>query len=250
MMEDLSDRAESALKKEPAEKVAAELNLAPPVIAENIGPSDPIPGIGANKDLQQGINGLQKGQVSPPVSLPGNRIAFAVVTAVTPARSATFEEAQARIRPLLESQKAIQLSGQRATELMAKINAMNGDLEKAAKSMGLEVQKPAPFDRSASVEGLGSAAYFAEAFTKPDGTILGPLAVPQGRVIAKVLEKVPADMSQLPAQRAGLMAQLRAKKARERNELFAVGVRDQLTKEGKLKIHKKVIDQLAASYRG
>jgi peptidyl-prolyl cis-trans isomerase D len=250
LIEDLSDRAESALKKEPAEKVATALNLAPPVIAENIGPGDPIPGVGANKDLQQGINGLQKGQVSPPVSLPGNRIALAVVTAVTPARSATFEEAQARIRSLLESQKAIQLSSQRASDLVSKVNAMNGDLEKAAKSMGLEVQKPAPFDRAASVEGLGSAAYFSEAFTKPDGTILGPLAVPQGRVIAKVLEKVPADMSLLPAQRAGLVAQLRGKKARERNQLFAEGVREQLIKEGKLKIHKKVVDQLAAAYRG
>jgi len=56
MMEDLADRAESALKKEPAEKVAAELNLAPPVVAENIGPGEPIPGIGANKDLQQGFS--------------------------------------------------------------------------------------------------------------------------------------------------------------------------------------------------
>ena len=167
MLEDLSDRAESALKKEPAEKVATELNLAPPVIANNVGPGEPIPGVGANKDLQQGINGLQKGQVSPPVSLPGNRIALAVVTAVTPARSATFEEAEPRIHSLLASQKAIQLSSERASELMSKVNAMNGDLEKAAKSMGFEVQKPAPFDRAASVEGLGSAAYFAEAFTKP-----------------------------------------------------------------------------------
>jgi len=250
MMEDLSDRAESALKKEPAEKVATELNLAPPVIAENIGPGDPIPGIGANKDFEQGINGLQKGQVSPPVSLPGNRIALAVVTAVTPARSATFEEAQTQIRRLLEAQKAMQLSGQRAADLMTKVNAMNGDLEKAAKSMGLEVKTPAPFDRSASVEGLGSAAYFADAFNKPVGATLGPLAVPQGRVIAKVLEKIPADMSLLPAQRAGLAAELRGKKARERNELFREGVREQLIKEGKLKIHKKVVDQLAASYRG
>ena len=69
-------------------------------------------------------------------------------------------------------------------------------------------------------------------------------------MIAKVLEKLPADMSLLPAQRAGLVAQLRGKKARERNELFAEGVREQLIKEGKLKIHKKVVDQLAATYRG
>jgi peptidyl-prolyl cis-trans isomerase D len=250
MMEDLADRATSALKKDTAEKVARDLNLAPPVVAEDVGPGGPIPGIGTNKDLQQGISGLQKGQVSPPVSLPGNRVALAVVTAVAPARSATFEEAQKQIQGLLETQKAMQLSGQRTTDLFAKVNAMNGDLEKAAKSMGLEVKTPAPFDRSSSVEGLGSAAYFADAFTKPNGTILGPLAVPQGRVIAKVLEKVPADMSLLPAQRATLARELRGKKARERNELFAEGVREQLIKEGKLKIHKKVVDQLAASYRG
>jgi len=127
---------------------------------------------------------------------------------------------------------------------------MNGDLEKAAKSMGLEVKSPAPFDRSASVEGLGSAAYFAEGFTKPDGTILGPLPVPEGRVIAKVVEHVHADMALLPAQRAALEKELRGKKARERNELFSVGLRDQLIKEGKVKIHKKVVDQMAASFRG
>ena len=250
MMEDLSDRATSALKKDPAEKVARDLNLAPPVVADNIGPGSQIPGIGANKDFDQGISGLQKGQVSPPVSLPGNRIALAVVTAVAPARSATFDEVQSQIRSLLAGQKAGQLSGQRAADLFAKVNAMNGDLEKAAKSMGLEVKTPGPFDRSASVEGLGSAAYLVQAFTKPNGTILGPLPIPQGRVIAKVLEKVPPDMSMLAAQRAGLYAELRGKKANERRDLFTEGVREQLTKEGKLKIHKKVVDQLAASYRG
>jgi len=250
MMEDLTDRAESALKKEPAEKVAAELNLAPPITAENLAAGEPIPGIGPNKDLQQSVSALQKGQASDPVSLPGNRIAIAVVTAVTPARSATFEEAQARIRGLLESQKAAQLSGQRASDFVAKVHAMNGDLEKAAKAMGLEAKTPAPFDRAASLEGLGSAAYFAEAFTKPDGTILGPTPIPQGRVVAKVLEKLPADMSQLPAQRAGLETQLRFQKAKERRDLFEAGLREQLIREGKLKIHKKVVDQLAASYRG
>jgi len=250
MMEDLSDRAESGLKKEPAEQVARELNLTTPVAAENIGPGDPIPGIGANRDFQQAVTGLQKGQVSAPVSLPGNRIVLAAVTRVAPTRPSTFEEAQPRIKALLESQKALQLSNQRANELATKIKAMDGDLEKAAKSMGLDVQKPAPFDRAASVEGLGSAAYFAEAFTKPAGTIIGPMSVPQGRMVAKVLETVPADMSQLASQRKGLTAQLRGKKANERNKLFAEGVRDQLTKEGKLKVHKKVIDQLAASYRG
>jgi len=64
------------------------------------------------------------------------------------------------------------------------------------------------------------------------------------------LSKLPADMSLFPAQRAGIEKQLKDGKIRERQQLLAEGIRQQLIKEGKLKIHKKVIDQLAASYRG
>ncbi len=250
MIEDLADRAETALKKDPPDKVAKDLNLAPPIMAENLAPGQPVPGVGANNDFQQAIKGLQKGEVSPPVSLPGNRIVLAVVTAVVPTHPATFEEAQRQIEPMLESLKTNQLVSERANELAKKVREMNGDLEKAAKSMGLEVKTPAPFDRAASVEGLGSAAYLAEGFLKPVGTILGPIPVPDGRFLAKVVEHLPADMSLLAAQRAGIEAELRGKKARERNDLFSAGLRDELIRQGKIKIHKKVVDQLIASYRG
>lgn len=250
MIEDLADRAAAALKKDPPDKVAKDLNLAQPIIAENLAPGQPVPGIGANNDFQQAIKGLQKGEVSPPVPLPGNRIALAVVTAVVPTHPATYGEAEKQIEAMLESAKTGQMATERAAELAKKVKEMNGDLEKAAKSMGLEVKTSVPFDRAASVEGVGSAAYFAEGFIKPVGTILGPVPVPDGRVVAKVLEHMPADVSPLPAQRAGLEAELRGKKARERNDLFSAGLREELIKEGKIKIHKKVVDQLMASYRG
>ncbi len=250
MIEDLTDRAEAALKKDPPDKVAKELNLAPPIMAENLAPGQPVPGIGTNNDFQQAIKGLQKGEVSQAVQLPGNRIAIAVVTAVVPTHPATFEEAEKEIEPMLESAKTNQLALERVNELAKKVKEMNGDLEKAAKSMGLEVKTPAPFDRAASVEGLGSAAYLAEGFLKPVGTLVGPIPVPDGRVLAKVVEHVPADMSLLPAQRAGLEAELRGKEARERNDLFSAGLREELIREGKIKIHKKAVDQLIASFRG
>jgi peptidyl-prolyl cis-trans isomerase D len=250
MIEDLADRAEAGLKKDPPDKVAKDLNLAPPIVADNLAPGQPVPGIGANNDFQQAIKGLQKGEVSPPVPLPGNRVALAVVTAVVPTHPATLEEAEKQIEPMLESAKINQLASERANEVAKRVKEMNGDLEKAAKSMGLEVKTPAAFDRAASVEGLGSAAYLAEGFVKPVGTILGPTPVPDGRVIAKVVEHLPADISLLAAQRAGLEAELRGKKANERNDLFSAGLREELIKERLIKIHKKVVDQLIASYRG
>jgi peptidyl-prolyl cis-trans isomerase D len=250
MMQELTDRAQNALKKEPAEKVARDLDLAPPVAVENIGSGDSIPGIGANKDFQQSINGLQKGEVSQPVSLPGNRVVMAVVTSVTPTHPSTYAEAESQIRQMLESQKAGQLSAQRATDLQAKATAMNGDLEKAAKSMGLEVKSPLPFGRSESVEGAGTAGYFAQAFTKPDGTLLGVIPVPDARVVARVVGHLPADMSQFQAQRANLQLELKQKKASERRDLFAAGLRERLIKEGKVKVHQKVVNQLMTNYRG
>jgi peptidyl-prolyl cis-trans isomerase D len=250
MMQDLPDRVESALKKDAPAKVAADLNLAPPVIVENVGAGDPIPEIGVNKDFEQSIAGLQKGAVSQPVAVPPNRVALAVVTNVTPPRPASLEEAEARIRQTLQKQKLDQLVTGRADELVTKAKAMNGDLEKAAKSLGLEVKTPEAFDRAGAIEGLGQAAYVGQAFSKPDGAVFGPLPVPDGKVVGKVLEHIRADMSKFAALRSGLRDELKGKKAQERAELFDAGLREQLIKEGKVKIHQDVVNRLVASYRG
>jgi peptidyl-prolyl cis-trans isomerase D len=249
-MEVSIDRAQAALKKESPDAVAKELNAASLINVVNIGPGDTIPTIGANKDFDQSINGLQKGEVSQPVSLPANRVALAVVTGIVPTHPASLEECEARIRKTLEEQKATQRETDRANELLAKATAMNGDLAKAAKSMGLEVKTPPPFTRSSAVEGLGASASLGLAFVKPDGALIGPIPVPDGRVVAKVLAHLPADMSQLAAQSPGLREELRQKKASERNSLFVAGLREQLIKEGKVKIHQKVVNQLVANYRG
>ena len=250
MMQDLTDRAEAALKKDPPEKVAQDLKLAAPIKVENFAPGDRIPEIGANRDFDQSVTGLQKGEVSQPVAVPPNRAVLAVVTAVTPTHPATLEEVQSQVRQTLEQQKVDQLMNKRAADLMAKTTAMNGDLEKAAKSLGLEVKKPAPVDRSGAVEGLGPASYVMQAFTKPDGGIFGPVPLPDGRVIAKVLSHVPPDMAQFAAQRSAIRDELKARKAKERDELFEAGLREQLIKQGVVKIHQKVVDQLVANYRG
>jgi peptidyl-prolyl cis-trans isomerase D len=250
IMQDLSDRAQAALKKDPPDKVAKDLNLAPPIIANNVAPGDPLPEIGASKEFEQSIAGLPKGEVSQPVAVPPNRTVMAVVTNVIPTHAATFEEVQTRVRQSLEQQNLQQLVARRASELVAKAKSMNGDLEKAAKSLGLEVKIPPPFDRQGAVEGLGQAAYLLQAFTQPDGAIFGPVTIPDGQVIVKVVGHEPADLSKFATQRSGLRDELKSRKARERGQLFEAGLRDQLIKEGKVKIHEDVVNRLIAGYRG
>jgi len=250
LMQDLPDRLQAALKKDPPAKVASDMNLAPPVMVENVSAGDPVPEVGVNKEFEQSVAGLQKGAVSQPVALPPNRVVLAVVTQVTPQHPSSLEEAQARIKQALESQRLQQLVNKRANDLAAKARAMSGDLEKAAKSLGLEVKSPDAFSRQGAVEGLGQASYVGQAFDKPDGAVFGPLPVTGGQVVGKVVSHLPADMSQFEAQRAGLRDELKSTKAREREELFRAGLREQLIKEGKVKIYQDVVNRLVATYRG
>ena len=252
IIQDLIDKAQAGLKANPQDpdKVARDLNLPAPMKVDSIAPGDPIPGIGMNRDFEQSITGLQKNEVSQSVSVPPNRVVMAVVTNVIPTHAATFEEAQNRIRPTLERQKVDQLVARRANELVTKANAMGGDLEKAAKSLGLELKSPPEFDRSGAVEGLGPASSVNEAFARPDGSVFGPIPVQGNRIVVKVVSHIPADMTELGAQRSAIRDDLKSKIAQERYQLFEAGVREQLIKDGKVKIHQDVINRLIANYRG
>jgi hypothetical protein len=137
-----------------------------------------------------------------------------------------------------------------AKQLVEIAKSMGGDLAKAAKTIGLEVKTSGEIDRSGSVEGLGSASYVQEGFSRPDGTVFGPISTPDGTVVAKLLQHADPDLSKLPEQRATLRDEIKSQKARDRNSLFEAGLRDALIKQGKIKIHQDVINRLLASYRG
>jgi len=115
--------------------------------------------------------------------------------------------------------------------------------------MGLEVKTSDDFTRSGSVKDLGSAAYVQEAFTRPDGSIIGPIATPDGTVVAKVVSHVQPDMAKLAAQRAEIRDEIKGQRARDRNAMFEAGVRDQLVRQGKIKVYQDVVNRLIQNYR-
>ena len=251
LMQQISDQAQSALQKDPLhpEKVAEQFHMQL-VKADGAAAGKALPEIGTNADFDQSLIGLQTGQVSQPVALPGNKLAIAVVTAVQPARPSTLQEVESQVRDTLTATKQKQVVEKHARELYDKAKADGGDLAKAAKSMGLEVKTSEDFARSGAVEGLGAAGYFQAGFSQPVGSLVGPLGVADGAwVVAKVLSHTPADMSKLAEQRATIRDDIKSQRARERAELFDLGVRDELKQEGKLKYHQDVIDQLMTQYR-
>jgi hypothetical protein len=146
-------------------------------------------------------------------------------------------------------QLATQMATEKASKAAELIKANGGDLQAAAKSVGFEMKTSDLFSRNGAVEGLGVATAFADSFDKPVGTIIGPLGAGQDTVIAKIIDKTPADMSKLAAERDALVNALKSKKAQERQALLRDSILTGLIQQGKVKIHKAVVDRLVARYR-
>jgi hypothetical protein len=228
--------------------VAADLGLEY-AKADNVGPGDPLPLVGISRELNDSLNGLKAGEAGQAVALPGNRIAMASVTGVNPAHPSTFEEVQNQVKDALVNEKAAKLTDAKVQELMDKAKSM-GDLEKAAKSMGFEAKTQDGVMRSTAIEGLGAASYITDAFAKPAGTLLPPVSFPSDKAIVKVLAHDNPDPAGLAKEKDNLREQLKSQKAREREKLFEAGLVEALTKSGKIKIHKEVVDRLTANFRG
>lgn len=251
LMQETADKAQAALAKDPQhpDKVAADLGIQL-VKAANIAPNDPLPEVGVNREFNDSIAALKKGEVSQPVVVTGNKIALAVCTGVIATHPAAFEEVQEQVRTAAVNAKLTRLVDQRATQLADKTRALNGDLAAAAKALKLEAKTSGEVDRAGSIEGLGSATFIAEAFNDQPGTVFGPISIPSAKLVGKVLARIPADMSGLAAQRDAIRNDIRGRQNQNRGSLFEEGVRDALTKEGKIKVHQDVVNRLLASYHG
>jgi peptidyl-prolyl cis-trans isomerase D len=249
MMQQLADKAAAALQRDPtaAEKIAADHHMQL-VRAERLGPDDRVPGVDDSPEFRQAAAFLGKGEVSPAVPLSQTKVAVAAATEVFPARPATLDEVREEVRQTLVQEKLDKLITERSAELHQKTLSMGGDLKKAAQSMGIEVKTSPQFDREGSVEGIGQAGALNEAFSKPVGSVIGPLVIQGGRAVAKLTSRDEADLSKLAEQRDKIREELKSRKARERAALFEAGLRQQLIQDGKIKIHEDVVARLTSSY--
>jgi peptidyl-prolyl cis-trans isomerase D len=242
------EQARAALVKTPGdyEQIAKQYNL-DVAKADNVAPGGAIGSLPQSADLDTALSGLKPGEVSQVVQIAPTKLAIGEVMKVTPSRLATFAEAEPHIRDNFVNQRAQTLAGERAKQAAEKVKA-GEDMQKVAKELGGEYKTPPEFTSEGAVEGLGSASSLGDAFSKPAGTILGPLPVVGQQIVAKVIEKIPADMNAFAAQRDSVILQLKSKKAQERKDLFQDSILTKLIKEGKVKRHNDTLKRLMASY--
>ena len=248
-MQQIADKAQAALKADPThpEKVAAQFNMQV-VKADGVEAGKPVPEVGQSNDFDQSMLGLKKGDVSQPVALANNKIVLAVVNDVIPPQPATFEEVQNQIKGTIISNRTNVVLLKHAQEVLDKAKSMGGDLEKAAKSLGLEAKTSDAVGQSDTIQGLGAANVFVDAFGKPEGSLFGPYTASDGMMVGKVVQRVPADLSKLPAERASLIDEIKGQRGRDRDALFEASIRDTLTREKKIKVYTEVLNKVVTDY--
>jgi peptidyl-prolyl cis-trans isomerase D len=248
-MQTMADQLHAALQKSPASAAdIAKQFGAQFITVSNATAGSAIPSLGVSPEIDGALNGMTNNGVSQLLTLPANRVAVAVLLHKTPPAQSSFEEAQSKVRDAFVIVQSTEVAKKKADEAAAKIHA-GEDLAKVAKAMKLDLTTSVDFTRNDSVEGLGHAALVPDAFTKPAGTVVGPVEISGRQVIYKVLDQTRIDPSKVPAdERDKVLSELKQTKAQQDMMLFMDAVVNQLKADGKVKVYENVIRQFAASF--
>jgi len=245
----IADQAHAALEKAPGSiaDIAKQFNIEL-ITVTKAAANEAIPTLGVAPEIDAALSVLQPKGISPTLVLPANRIAMAVLTERIPSRPAEFSEVETQVRERQVTEQSQQLASNAAREAFAKIGA-GESLEKAAKSMNGDISKPAEFTQNDSVEGLGPAVYVADAFTKPVGSLAGPLNVQGREIIYRVVDRQPVDLKSFAAERDATINDLKQQEIRTQMNLLLDSIVTKAKADGKVKIHTDTLKRLQAQYR-
>ncbi len=249
-MQAAADAARAELVKDPAgaEKIAKKHGLHF-VAVEKAAAGDPIPEIGVNPEFERAIQAPPKDGVTAVVQIGADKLVSAVVREIFPRQPAGFAEVENSIRSQMGNQKAMLLYQQRGEAFGKKLKELGNDFDKTVKALNAKVLTSPEIDRQGTIERVGSGMQFEEAFSKPVGAVGGPLHIANAIAFYRVAAKVAPDAAKMAEQREEILIQIKARKARERKDLFEDGLITQLIKEKKIKMYDDVIKRLVASYR-
>ena len=204
---------------------------------------EPIPEIGTNPEFTEAAFRLRGKDVSMPVRVSRG---FAVQTlkSVNPVHPATLEEVHGKVEQELRHEKAAELARERAQEAAKQAKA-GEDLALLAKRWGMTVKQSEPFTRTGSVLDLGSAKEIAPTvFSLPVGGTSPAIPVAKNWVVFRVSDHEDINREDMQQQMSSLEREVRAQKQQLAYDFFRENLRDQLARQGKVKIYPETLKRL------
>ena len=215
-------------------------------------PTDPLPGLGGEREFQDEafrLPAATAGQPRAPVSNPiPVQAGYTVLQLkqVIPTHEAPFEEVRRQVESAYRSEKAAELARQVAEKLARQVEA-GVAWPTAVRQVGLQSATPEPFARVGFVPGLGSAGDLALAFSLPVGEVSPPVSIGGKWVVFRVVDRQEVDASLIPPdQNDSLRDQLLQQKRQLTWTIFTQSLRKRLLEEGKLEVNEAAIERLAS----
>jgi peptidyl-prolyl cis-trans isomerase D len=214
-----------------------------------IAQTDPLPGVGNSKDLGSALFEAKKND-PPGTAQTSQGYAIYQVTDIQPPQTPTFEQIKAQVEEQFKQQRAQALLAQKTQELSDRAHASH-DLKKAAKDLGATVKTSDLVDPNAQVPEIGPMnGAAAVAFSMKPGEISGPLQGGPNGVVLNVLEIQQPSPEEVKQNWDKAKEALLEQKRSEFEGLYIQSLRDQLEKEGKIKINKTEMQRLSSLSEG
>jgi peptidyl-prolyl cis-trans isomerase D len=247
MVSQAATDAEAIAQKQGLEKAASKYGAE--VITSNpIAKNDALPGIGAQPQLMDAIFSADEKSGPQSTETPQSTVVFQV-TKIEPARTPSLEEIKDRVTTDFKNQRAADILRRKTQEMADRAHAEH-DLAKAAKEAGATVKTSDLVSRTQQVPDIGSMSGAASAaFTMKQGEISGPLNLGASQAVIQIVERQepsPTD-AEFAKQRDQLRERLASQKRQEILGQFVNDLNTRLEKEGKVKINKTEMDNLAKS---
>jgi peptidyl-prolyl cis-trans isomerase D len=221
---------------------AAKHNLT--LSTESVTRSAPVPGLGSAPQFTDAVFSVAHANDPADVArVPAGSAVFQV-TEITPAATPTFDQVKDKVEQQFKNEKVQLLLAEKTRELADRAHSSN-DLAKAAAEVGAKVQTSDFVTPDSPVPGLGSLRGEASSvFSMKPGEISGPIDLGQNGLVIRVLERQEPLAADFDKQKDQLREALEQRERSQYFQVFAEGLRDRMTKEGKIKYNKPEYERL------
>ena len=240
--ENLANTVETEARTQSMDKAAADHGLQV-VTTDFFSRTDTLPAIGSAPDFMSAV--FSANEKSPPdlATTPQGYAIFQVVQ-VKPPATPTFDELRSRLVDEYTSQRAQTLLEQKTNELSDRAKAAH-DLKKAAKELGATLKTSEMVSPNEQVPEIGSLKGAASIiFTLNPGEISGPVDNGRTGVVMKLVDKQEPSPAEFAKAKDQIRDALLSQKRQEVFMLFATNIKDQLEKDGKIRINQEELKVL------
>jgi peptidyl-prolyl cis-trans isomerase D len=206
--------------------------------------TDPVPGLGVAPQVALEAFRLNKGQVSKAIDTSRGPVFISVSDQKDP-YVPKLDEVKDRVREDITRERAIELSGQRASAIAASLKSA-ANFAAAAKAQGLEAKDTAQIARNAALPDVGvSQEVDAVAFTLPVNGVSDPIKTSDGTVIVRVVEKDPVTPEEFRKAKEAFRAELLNERRGRFYAAYMAKARERMT----IEINPDVLERVLATYQ-